>query len=385
MKVVVDADDTAGRKPGQVAGPTPMHRSIEWYRAFHRFVLSEPGLKPIADLYGGAAVMDLPGADLVRLHTKAVGFFHRLRDPNLANGFSNVLDAFARLPPTAQSDADFVPALDTLRDRGYADLAPLSAERTTAMQAYLDASPLVPSNALRRPERETTPTDANILRRDWNLAYVPRSRLLRMPGLLPLVVEPAHLNLIRQYLGAPPILTDISAWKSFAGEAGPKDARDAQLFHFDLDNYRFCKLFIYLTDVDSESGPHIFVPTTHRLETISAKRPPDGNPDQAAFDQWYFETVRKSEADVIKWFGTAPDAITGPVGKRFIADTKGLHRGCPPANRDRWVLQFVFGTTPATVWFESHRPRAFTDWDGSAFRSSGDLAAYCLSILFPGA
>ncbi|WP_420419774.1 hypothetical protein [Pacificispira sp.] len=385
MKVVVDGDDNRGWKPGKSTGPSPMHRSIEWYRAFHRFVLSEPALKPIADLYGGGGVMNLSGSDLVRLHTKAVGFFHRLRDPNLTNGFSSVLDTFAQLNPAAQPNKDYTPALTALNDRGYVELPSLPDDRTRTMHAYLDASPLVPSEALRRPESETAPEEAKVLRQNWNLAYVPRSRLLRMPGLLSLAMEPEQLNMIRHYLGAPPILTDISAWRSFAGESGPKEAKDAQLFHFDLDNYRFCKLFVYLTDVDDKAGPHIFVPTTHKSETISAKRPPDGTPEQAAFDQWYFETIRKSEADVRKWFGTEPDAITGPAGTRFIADTKGLHRGCPPTNRDRWVLQFVFGTTPATVWFESQRPRAFADWDGSAFRSSGDLAAYCLSILFPGA
>lgn len=381
MKVVVDPEEHSKRSAPQ----SPIHRSIEWYRGFHSFVLAEPSLKPIADLFGGEAVRDASGADLVRLHTKAVGFFHRLRDPNLAHAFSRILDAYAGLNTEEMDDTAIAGPLQTLNELGYADLAALPDDNIRDMLSFLEASLLVPSDALRRPEAETPGREASALRQDCNLAYVPRSRLLRMPGLLPLAVDPQLLELIRRYLGAPPILTDISAWRSFAGDHGPKEARDAQLFHFDLDNYRFCKVFIYLTDVDEESGPHIFVPTTHRLETIRAKRPMDGTPEQTAFDQWYYETVRKSESAVTKWFETEPVAITGKSGTRFIADTKGLHRGCPPSNRDRWVLQFVYGTTPATLWFQDHHPPAFKNSNGSGFRASGELAHYCLKILFPSA
>ena len=41
------------------------------------------------------------------------------------------------------------------------------------------------------------------------------------------------------------------------------DPKSAQEFHFDLDSIKWLKFFIYLTDVEANTGPHIYVKGTH--------------------------------------------------------------------------------------------------------------------------
>ena len=43
---------------------------------------------------------------------------------------------------------------------------------------------------------------------------------------------------------------------------------NAQFFHWDNDFSKFLKLYIYLTDVDEDSGPHIYIPKTHKKKKI---------------------------------------------------------------------------------------------------------------------
>ena len=185
------------------------------------------------------------------------------------------------------------------------------------------------------------------LRGRSNLGIVGQQDVLQTPSVWRLGFDPAVLAIARRHLGAPPLLLDIAAWKSFAA---PERARDAQLFHYDLDDYRFCKLFIYLTDVGPEDGPHVFVPGTHRPETVAAARPAEGDPERPAFDAWYFKSLRKSDADTLRWFGREPVRLTGARGGRFLVNTEGLHKGEPPAGTDRWMLQFLYGVSAFTQW-----------------------------------
>lgn len=84
----------------------------------------------------------------------------------------------------------------------------------------------------------------------------------------------AVLSIVQDYLGATPTISILICWSI------PKDgvAKDAQLFHRDVSDYKFVKLFIYLTDVVEESGPHLYIKQTvnstkfRKVRGISMKR-----------------------------------------------------------------------------------------------------------------
>ena len=73
--------------------------------------------------------------------------------------------------------------------------------------------------------------------------------------------EPYTLSIVERYLGATPTILGYTAWWSFAQ---PDEARDAQLFHQDMDDYRFVKMFIYLSDVGPRTDP---IPTSNAATT----------------------------------------------------------------------------------------------------------------------
>ncbi len=71
------------------------------------------------------------------------------------------------------------------------------------------------------------------------------------------------LSIAQAYLGCRPVFTSCTMWWSTAFKSDP-DAGQAQLFHFDMNHIKFLKMFIYLTDVDEDTGAHVFVRGSHR-------------------------------------------------------------------------------------------------------------------------
>lgn len=75
--------------------------------------------------------------------------------------------------------------------------------------------------------------------------------------------DPKILEVASRYLGAEPILYQSSLYWSLPGVEHQKPR-----FHYDIGDYRSLVLFIYLTDVDEQSGPHLVIEGTHHRKTI---------------------------------------------------------------------------------------------------------------------
>lgn len=160
---------------------------------------------------------------------------------------------------------------------------------------------------------------------------VPEEDLLACTAVQGLLADVSLLQLAQEYLGASPVQDLVAAWWSAPG--GGSASAAAQMYHFDLDRPRFLKLFVYLTDVESDTGPHAYVRGTHR-------RLP------AAFR----EDRRYDDDEVATAFGSDIVRIPGSRGTVFIADTRGLHKGEPVISGHRLVFQVelsssLFGQT----------------------------------------
>ncbi|MDJ0686355.1 MAG: phytanoyl-CoA dioxygenase family protein [Alphaproteobacteria bacterium] len=356
-----------------------------WYRAYQRFLLSDTRFRGLARLLGEARTLTLETDALFDLHYKGIGYLHWTLNEGLRRGFTDSVSAFAEqwdgARPAGLTQDESPPSraferhLAEIDRDGYVALDPIPSETVATLRARFEDGPLTPWPQRLSGALESAPVDA--LRDVANLGLVPQDRLLAIPEVFEQAIAQDVLDLARGHLGAPPILINASAWRSFAGSDGAKEAKDAQLFHFDLDDYRFCKLFIYLTDVDARHGPHVFAPGTHRPSVIAARRPAEGDPDRAAFDLWYFKTLRKEEADVERLLGVRPVELTGAAGTRLLVNTEGVHRGKPPEAGDRWLLQFVYGVTPYTEWRGAPAPQvAAPDTE-----SLSSVARYALQLL----
>ena len=152
---------------------------------------------------------------------------------------------------------------------------------------------------------------------ETNMGYYDAAQILAAPGALDLFNDPIVLETAELYLGCKPLIDNIGAWWSYPGRPA---AKGTQRYHRDLDSFAGFKLFIYLTDVDTDAGPHVFMKGSHLSALLPTGR--------ACSD----EAVHAN-------FGADNEiAITGTAGSRFIADTFGFHKGLLPGQGRRLLL-----------------------------------------------
>jgi hypothetical protein len=156
---------------------------------------------------------------------------------------------------------------------------------------------------------------------------VEEQDLLTAPVVQRLLADESVLAVAQGYLGSAPVQDMVAMWWSAASPGGPSSVA-AQKFHFDLDRLRFLKLFVYLTDVGPDSGPHVYVRGTRRQLAAGFRR-----------------DRRSEDGDVERAYGDAITTIEGARGTVFLADTRGLHKGAPPAVGHRLVFQVEFATS----------------------------------------
>jgi ectoine hydroxylase-related dioxygenase (phytanoyl-CoA dioxygenase family) len=122
---------------------------------------------------------------------------------------------------------------------------------------------------------------------------------------------------------------------------GP-DKHAAEWFHFDMDRVKWLKVFIYLTDVGADDGPHTYIAGSHRT----------GAMPRHLLKKGY---ARLTDDEVLDHFGR--DALVefcAPRGTVILEDTRGLHKGRHVTGSPRLVLQLqfsnsLFGATNAKV------------------------------------
>ncbi|MEQ8604130.1 MAG: hypothetical protein RIB45_12500 [Marivibrio sp.] len=310
----------------------------DWYRAFAAYLHETPAWAQLGRLFP----MPEGAADGLQRHRHLLS--QAVLNPSLEAAIPRAIGAFARdalgAPPRPQT-ADSQAAAAEIEQRGWTVLPDTPREAVERLRGRLEALPLyAKAGAARSAALDYQAAQA------YNVAEYRAEDALAIPDVLDFVCEPTALAAAERYLAGPPMLLALVAWWSFPGH----QARDAQLFHLDVDDHRFVKHFVYLTDVDGESGPHAYVEGTHRPEdyALMIKRAGDRAGQQRIYD-WLFQTLRKSDADVEAVTGKRPTLIEGAAGTRFLAMTRGLHKGVPPASRPRLLLQATYGVSPAGV------------------------------------
>jgi ectoine hydroxylase-related dioxygenase (phytanoyl-CoA dioxygenase family) len=133
------------------------------------------------------------------------------------------------------------------------------------------------------------------------------------------------LEIVGEYLGVRPILNYPDSWFSFPVPQISK--MSAQNWHCDCDRIKWIKVFVYITDVSENNGPHGFVSTSHKnwkLKTENSRFRDD-------------QIRQKFHKDQIKSF-------TAKRGTVIFEDTRGLHKGNPLNSGHRLILQLEFST-----------------------------------------
>ena len=172
---------------------------------------------------------------------------------------------------------------------------------------------------------EDLPGGFRFFAKEGPLPVLPAVKLLEDLGVL---------RAIGEEIGHP-ILRNVNAWYSVRpSQFGLNhEMKAAQQYHADNDQPTgWVKVFIYLTDVSEENGPHVFVPGSHRER-----------PAELAMDGRFSDEV------VERCYGPG-HKITGPAGTVVVANTQGMHKALTVRSGTRAIFQLecvncLFGAT----------------------------------------
>lgn len=220
-------------------------------------------------------------------------------------------------------------ALTELREQGFALLdVRIPDEVVDELAAYFAQAPctLTSDRDVPLAPGETTTVDfANPLAEKY---AVTTRATLASPTVRSLLLDRGLLEIAQAYLGSAPIIDIIIAWFSFPAGAASREA--GQLYHFDLDRVRWLKAFLLLSDQDSETGAHMYIPGTNRDKGI----------DASLLRRGY---ARLEDDDVAVFHPRSTwKTMEGRRGVILLEDTRGLHKGMPLVRDHRLMLQFEY-------------------------------------------
>src|SRR5258706_8587023 len=153
--------------------------------------------------------------------------------------------------------------------------------------------------------------------------------LANVPDVQDFAAAAGLLDIAHRYLGCLPVLDSVAMWWSTPHLERAAD-EIAQTFHIDYDRVKWLKIFIYLTDVTPESGPHVYVRHSHLREERRAE----------LIGRGY---VRLPDEDVLRVYRADEVVnICGPAGTVLFEDTSGFHKGRMPEKQERLMLEYQF-------------------------------------------
>ena len=143
-----------------------------------------------------------------------------------------------------------------------------------------------------------------------------------------LILSNTFVNIARNFLDKKDFSVGVSCLISSPRKSDPtvkEKIHNAQLYHFDNDFSKFCKLYIYLTDVNDQNGPHLYIEKSHRQRKLEhmLMRPIS---DKEAIENY----------PVIKKY-------TGDAGTFFFTDGFGYHKAEEIKEQSRIMLNIHFG------------------------------------------
>ena len=134
------------------------------------------------------------------------------------------------------------------------------------------------------------------------------------------IYEKKILEIAKEYLGAEPIIDNCMIWISLPGN---KDTSKDKIYgyHYDLDDFKFIKLFVYLNDVDKNTGPHTYI-------------------KKSLHDKSLYKSLRRrlSHKNIHNRYPNKEEILIGKKGTAFLEDTYGYHSGTLP-KKNRVILQ----------------------------------------------
>ena len=137
------------------------------------------------------------------------------------------------------------------------------------------------------------------------------------------------IDITKSYFNCEPIFHSAQIWWTFPFYDKNNNLQNPPGnefgFHYDVDDLRFLKLFIYLSDVKKENGPHIYIKN-------SGKKTFNEHLNRRITDEFAYKNYKDNLIEII-----------GDNGTAFLEDTSFYHKGTNPiSEKGRSLLQIVY-------------------------------------------
>jgi hypothetical protein len=278
---------------------------------------------------------------------------YEVHDRLLANRASR--GRFAQAPPALDDVQQGV--LDRLREEGYASLpfSDLVPDPAVWQELESDAERFVAETEAGLA-RERGGGESELRRRAGKEFLVRKYSWGVDLGLddpwLRLGVNPRLLDLANAYLRMWSKLEYVDVW--YTPPDGGDERRSSQRWHRDFNDRHLLKAFVYLVDVDQDTGPFEYVPRSApggELEQLWPWRPLGENYPP---DDEFAKTVDGRSV-----------TFTAPKGTIIFCNTSGFHRGGFARGKPR-VLATLTWDSPASLKALSERNYVFAQQNGVA-------------------
>jgi ectoine hydroxylase-related dioxygenase (phytanoyl-CoA dioxygenase family) len=162
----------------------------------------------------------------------------------------------------------------------------------------------------------------------YKLIYAYNSEdLICKKEVLEIVADEKYKNIARNYFNAEPFLVSVNMWwtTNYSTEAS---SEAAQKYHFDLERIKFLKFFIYLTDVEIDNGPHVYIEGSHKVFSKPFK-----------FLKKFYSRI--DDYEIEKYYGKNKiKTVIGKSGTTIVGDTSCFHKGTPVKKKSRLIFEF---------------------------------------------
>ncbi len=244
-----------------------------------------------------------------------------VRNPHVRNRLARIEAKFKKRTSNLNLSPQSSGLVDQLANHGKtSELSLIDSAGVDNMYEYMSAKRWID---IKRPE--VSPFPMMETPEDIQLAHLQLDDLVRAPGLLKLANNPVILTALEAYFGCKPSCEMMQAsWSP----PSKRNAVRSQVFHRDTDGFQFIKLFLFLTDVTEESGPHCFVLNSHNKNKLTKPG--------------FF-----TNEEVVEAFGEENVMyITCPKGTHFLENTYGVHKGTQPKSKGRLMVQVLYCSHP---------------------------------------
>lgn len=230
-------------------------------------------------------------------------------------------------------------ATQTLQEDGYYQGLQLSSK---TVAAFLEFAKTTPCYANRDPGLQFFLSERTVLEEKLGQPILLGSYFDAHEDFQPfqsLKSDPLLLAIASTYLGREPQYhRGEIAWSFPAPASDEEKLAAAQVLHCDINDYKTIKFFFYLTDVDAESGPHVYLKGTHRNRKLHHQLL---GQRCAAIPDEELISVYGSESEI---------TVCGPAGFGFAGDPYTFHKGTTPIRQPRLLLQMEFGVNTYKTW-----------------------------------